>query len=139
VERNNPPFMSGVPELLLLRLLADDELYGYEIVRKVRGATGDAISLGEGVVYPVLHALEAAGALRSRRRLVNGRERQSYPVSDMVFSPAQLVSLISRDLTLVAGDVITCGTSLGVGPLKPGNTVEVVIDGIGTLGNRYGE
>ena len=78
MERNNPPFMSGVPELLLLRLLADDELYGYEIVRKVRGATGDAISLGEGVVYPVLHALEAAGALRSRRRLVNGRERVYY-------------------------------------------------------------
>jgi len=73
------------------------------------------------------------------RTIINGRERQSYPVSDMVFSPAQLVSLISRDLTLVAGDVITCGTSLGVGPLKPGNTVEVVIDGIGTLGNRYGE
>jgi len=78
VERNNPPFMSGVPELLLLKLLAEDELYGYEIVRKIRVATGDAISLGEGVVYPVLHALEAAGALRSRRRMVNGRERVYY-------------------------------------------------------------
>ena len=78
MERNNPPFMSGVPELLLLKLLADDELYGYEIVRKIRVATGDAISLGEGVVYPVLHALEAAGALRSRRRMVNGRERVYY-------------------------------------------------------------
>jgi PadR family transcriptional regulator, regulatory protein PadR len=78
VERNNPPFMAGVPELLLLKLLAEDELYGYEIVRKVRAATGDAISLGEGVVYPVLHALEAAGALRSRRRVVDGRERVYY-------------------------------------------------------------
>jgi len=73
------------------------------------------------------------------RTLVNGRERQSYPVSDMVFAPAQLVSLISRDLTLVAGDVISCGTSVGVGPLRPGNTVEIAIDGIGTLANRYGE
>jgi PadR family transcriptional regulator PadR len=70
--------MGGVPELLLLKLLADDELYGYEIVRMIRHATGDAISLGEGVVYPVLHALEAAGALRSRRRVVNGRERVYY-------------------------------------------------------------
>ena len=70
--------MTGVPELLLLRLLAEEELYGYEIVRKIRAATGDAISLGEGVVYPVLHALEAAGALRSRRRMVNGRERVYY-------------------------------------------------------------
>jgi 2-keto-4-pentenoate hydratase/2-oxohepta-3-ene-1,7-dioic acid hydratase in catechol pathway len=73
------------------------------------------------------------------RTLVNGRERQSYPVSDMVFAPAQLVSLISRDLTLVAGDIISCGTSVGVGPLRPGTTVEVAIDGIGTLSNRYGE
>ena len=78
MERNNPPFMSSVPELLLLKLLAEDELYGYEIVRKIRAATGDAISLGEGVVYPVLHALEAAGALRARRRVVNGRERVYY-------------------------------------------------------------
>ncbi|MGH9885005.1 MAG: PadR family transcriptional regulator, partial [bacterium] len=71
-------FMSGVPELLLLKLLAEEELYGYEIVRKIRAATGDAISLGEGVVYPVLHSLEEAGALRSRRRVVNGRERVYY-------------------------------------------------------------
>jgi len=78
MERSNPPFMSGVPELLLLRLLTDEELYGYEIVRKIREATGDAISLGEGVVYPVLHSLEAAGALRSRRRVVGGRERVYY-------------------------------------------------------------
>ncbi|HET9626788.1 MAG TPA: fumarylacetoacetate hydrolase family protein [Kofleriaceae bacterium] len=73
------------------------------------------------------------------RTLVNGRERQSYPAADMVFSPAQLVSLISRDMTLVAGDIITCGTSVGVGPLKPGMTVEVAIDGIGVLRNPYGE
>ena len=81
MERNNPPFMTGVPELLVLTLVADDELYGYEIVRRVRAATGDSISLGEGVIYPVLHALEAAGALKSRRRVVNGRERVYYAVT----------------------------------------------------------
>jgi 2-keto-4-pentenoate hydratase/2-oxohepta-3-ene-1,7-dioic acid hydratase in catechol pathway len=72
------------------------------------------------------------------RTLVDGHERQNYAVADMVFSPAQLVSLISRDLTLVPGDIISCGTSVGVGVLHPGNTVEIVIDGIGTLTNRYG-
>jgi len=46
--RSNPPFMSGVPELLLLRLLAKREMYGYELVRAIRQVTGDAISLGEG-------------------------------------------------------------------------------------------
>jgi 2-keto-4-pentenoate hydratase/2-oxohepta-3-ene-1,7-dioic acid hydratase in catechol pathway len=73
------------------------------------------------------------------RTIVNGRERQNYPVADMVFSPAQLVSLISRDMTLVAGDIITCGTSVGVGPVKAGMTVEIAIDGIGTLTNKYGD
>ncbi len=71
------------------------------------------------------------------RTLVNGRERQSYPVADMIFKPAQLVSLISRDMTLLPGDVIACGTSLGVLPLKTGSTVEVSIEGIGALRNEY--
>jgi 2-keto-4-pentenoate hydratase/2-oxohepta-3-ene-1,7-dioic acid hydratase in catechol pathway len=71
------------------------------------------------------------------RTLVNGRERQNYPVADMIFPPAKLVSLISRDLTLEPGDVIACGTSLGVLPMRPGTTVEVAIDGIGTLKNAF--
>jgi 2-keto-4-pentenoate hydratase/2-oxohepta-3-ene-1,7-dioic acid hydratase in catechol pathway len=71
------------------------------------------------------------------RTLVNGKERQNYPVSDMVFSPGQLVSLISRDLTLNPGDVISCGTSVGAGSLARGATVDVVIEGIGTLSNRF--
>ena len=71
--QSNPPFMSGVPELLLLRLLDQSEMYGYELVRAIRTATGDAISLGEGVIYPVLHALERNGALKSRRKAVGGR------------------------------------------------------------------
>lgn len=69
------------------------------------------------------------------RTLVNGRERQSYPVSELIFSPAEIVSHLSRDLVLEAGDVIACGTSLGVGAWKPGTTVEVEIAGIGLLRN----
>lgn len=71
------------------------------------------------------------------RTLVNGRERQNYPASDMIFGPAELVSRISQDMTLVAGDVIACGTSLGVLPMRPGTTVEVAIEGVGTLRNQY--
>jgi 2-keto-4-pentenoate hydratase/2-oxohepta-3-ene-1,7-dioic acid hydratase in catechol pathway len=70
--------------------------------------------------------------------VVAGRERQNYALSDMFFAPAELVSRLSHDMTLEAGDVILCGTSLGVLPMKPGTTVEVVIDGIGTLVNTYG-
>jgi 2-keto-4-pentenoate hydratase/2-oxohepta-3-ene-1,7-dioic acid hydratase in catechol pathway len=70
--------------------------------------------------------------------LLNGRERQRYPLADMIFKPAQLVSRISQDMTLHPGDVIMCGTSLGVMPMKPGSKVEVTIAGIGTLANAYG-
>ena len=69
---------------------------------------------------------------------LNGEVRQQYPISDMRFSVAKLVSEISFDLTLHPGDVILCGTSVGVGSMKPGSVVEVEIDGIGALSNRYG-
>lgn len=76
--------------------------------------------------------------LAARVRVVlNGDERQNYPLADMVFAPAKLVALVSRDMTLEPGDVIACGTSVGVGSMKPGSTVSVTIDGIGTLANRY--
>ncbi len=73
----------------------------------------------------------------SVKTLLNDKERQNYPVSDMIFKPAQIVSLISRDMTLYPGDVICCGTSVGVGSMKPGSKVAIVIDGIGTLSNEY--
>lgn len=68
---------------------------------------------------------------------LNGDVRQNYPISDMRFSVQQLVSLISFDLTLYPGDVILCGTSVGVGSMKPGSLIEIEIGGIGTLSNRF--
>lgn len=79
--QSNPPFMSGVPELLLLRVLSRGEMYGYELVKAVRVATGEAISLGEGVVYPALYGLEQRGALKARRKTVNGRSRVYYRIT----------------------------------------------------------
>ena len=76
--KTNPDFMTGVPELLVLRLLAEREMYGYELVQAVQTATGAAISLGEGVVYPTLHALEEQGCLKARRKAVAGRTRVYY-------------------------------------------------------------
>jgi PadR family transcriptional regulator PadR len=79
--QSNPPFMTGIPELLLLRLLAHREMYGYELVRTVRLTTGDAITLGEGVIYPALHSLERQGALKSKRKEVDGRTRVYYSLT----------------------------------------------------------
>jgi 2-keto-4-pentenoate hydratase/2-oxohepta-3-ene-1,7-dioic acid hydratase in catechol pathway len=92
---------------------------------------------GFGVFGPVIATgLDPAGL--SIRTVLNGDERQNYPVSDMIFPPARLVSRISQDLTLLPGDVIACGTSLGVGSMKqPSNSIEITIDGIGTLSNSF--
>lgn len=91
---------------------------------------------GFGPFGPVI-ATSVDPATLTVRTLVNGKQRQNYPVSDMIFSPVQLVSLISRDLTLFPGDIISCGTSVGAGSLAHGATVEVAIDGVGTLSNQY--
>lgn len=64
---------------------------------------------------------------------VNGRERQSYPANDMMMPPVEIVRLLSQDMTLMPGDVIACGTSIGARPVKGGDAVDVIIDGIGTL------
>ena len=81
VEMANTVFMNGVPELLILRTLASGEMYGYELVQAIGLKTNQAIKVGEGVVYPALHALEKNGMLKSRRKLVNGRTRVYYAIT----------------------------------------------------------
>jgi 2-keto-4-pentenoate hydratase/2-oxohepta-3-ene-1,7-dioic acid hydratase in catechol pathway len=66
---------------------------------------------------------------------VNGQVRQDSRTSDMVFGPAALVSFISHIMTLLPGDLISTGTPSGVGKLAAGDTVEVELEGIGTLTN----
>lgn len=103
----NPNFMNGVPELLILRLLQQEEMYGYEIVQAIRSRTDAVVAVGEGVVYPVLHTLEHDGALTSRRKTVNGRSRIYYSVtpagsrrlSELSETWATLASAIHKMLT----------------------------------------
>nr|WP_286207217.1 fumarylacetoacetate hydrolase family protein [Thermomicrobium sp. CFH 73360] len=74
-------------------------------------------------------------AVRSR---LNGELRQNSRTSQMLFSPAFLVSFISHVMTLEPGDIIMTGTPYGVGPMKPGDVIEVEIEGIGVLRNLVG-
>jgi PadR family transcriptional regulator PadR len=79
--RTNPDFLNGVPELVVLRLLARQPMYGYQIVQSIRLASGGELSFGEGSVYPVLHKLEAGGWLESKEESVGGRSRVVYRVT----------------------------------------------------------
>lgn len=91
-----------------------------------------------GAFGPVI-ATDIDLANTSIRAELNGRERQNYAVSDLMIQPADLVSVLSHDLTLYAGDIIACGTGPGALPMKAGATIDVIIDGIGTLSNIYDE
>lgn len=128
---------------------ASDHIFGYTVVNDITAA--DILNRdptfpqwarakgpdGYGPFGPwIVTGFDPAGA--RVRTVLNGQERQNYPLGDMIFSPARLVSLLSRDMTLHPGDLIACGTSVGVGAMKePTNTVDVEIEGIGTLRNTF--
>lgn len=67
---------------------------------------------------------------------VNGEVRQSSNINMFIFSIDEVVSYISKCMTLFPGDVILTGTPHGVGPVNSGDTMSVTIDGIGTLTNQ---
>jgi len=67
--------------------------------------------------------------------LLNGETRQRGTTADMIFSIPEVVSFVSRVMTLFPGDVIATGTPPGVGKMKPGDRVEVRVGGIGALTN----
>jgi len=66
---------------------------------------------------------------------LNGERRQHSNTKNLIFGPRQLVSFISRVMTLLPGDVIATGTPSGIGPMAIGDKIDVVIEGIGTLSN----
>lgn len=70
---------------------------------------------------------------------VNGEIRQEGGLTEMLFSPWQVASYLSRYLTLYPGDIIALGTPEGIGPILPGDTVEVEVSGIGILCNPVEE
>lgn len=127
---------------------ASDAIFGYTCINDVtaaeiisRDATFAQWTRAKsfptfGVFGPVIVTDIDPATLRVRT-LLDGVERQNYPCADMIFPPHKIVSLISRDLRLLPGDLIACGTSVGVGSMKPGVTVAVVIDAIGTLSNTF--
>lgn len=79
--RGKAPFMAGVPELLVLKVLSGRAMYGYELAQAIRETSVGEIALGEGVIYPLLHMLERDGALKSEQRMEGGRRRVYYAIT----------------------------------------------------------
>ena len=67
---------------------------------------------------------------------LNGEERQSSKLSEMIFKVPTIIEFVSNVMTLLPGDVILTGTPAGIGPMPAGASISVSIDGLGTLTNR---
>jgi 2-keto-4-pentenoate hydratase/2-oxohepta-3-ene-1,7-dioic acid hydratase in catechol pathway len=67
--------------------------------------------------------------------LLNGDLKQDSRTSNFIFSVEELVSFVSHAMTLKPGDIIATGTPSGIGAMQRGDTIEIVIEGIGTLRN----
>lgn len=68
---------------------------------------------------------------------VNGEARQSGDIADMIWSVPEIISILSTYVTLAAGDLIFTGTPAGVGPIKPGDSIVGIVDGIDPIAIRY--
>jgi len=79
--RSKTHFVNGIPEMLILRLLSHEEMYGYQLVEVIRRRSHETLEFAEGCLYPILHKLAAAGYLTSRREIVEGRPRHYYRTS----------------------------------------------------------
>ena len=85
-------------------------------------------------IGPVIATDLDPGKLRVMTRL-NGKTVQDSNTSDLLFSVPRLIAYMSQSMTLLPGDIILTGTPAGIGPMKPGDTVEIEIEGIGVLRN----
>jgi 2-keto-4-pentenoate hydratase/2-oxohepta-3-ene-1,7-dioic acid hydratase in catechol pathway len=126
---------------------ARDAIFGYTVINDVtaqdvvgRDKTFPQYTRGKGfdtfsIFGPVIDTAVDPLTLRIQSR-INGRLCQDYPVTDLALDPYHVVASVSHTMTLEAGDVIACGTSLGADPITVGDEVEIRIDGIGVLLNR---
>ena len=129
------------------RATVGDVIFGYTCVNDVTAATPlfanpefpqwcRAKSFpGFGPLGPTIATDMDPDGLRVRA-ILDGEVKQDYPVSDMIFSPPEIVWQLSQELTLLPGDVIACGTSVGATAMASGQTIDVEIPGIGRLSNQ---
>ena len=123
---------------------ADDYIFGYSCANDftardlqlgdtqwTRGKSFDTFCpIGPGIVSTINHDDSTI------KLTVNGEVRQKSNLNQLIFSARDVVSYISNHMTLLPGDVILTGTPHGVGPVSPGDSMTVTIDGIGSLTNQ---
>lgn len=79
--RKHPYFINGLAELIVLQTLEREELYGYQLLKKINEDSQNNLHFEEGAIYPLLHSLERDGYIRSRTEKVKGRKRYYYSLT----------------------------------------------------------
>lgn len=78
----NTALIRGTLTTLILKMLADNgQMYGYEIIQRIKESSQGKMNITEGALYPALHKLESEGLLNTERRSVSGRVRKYYSLS----------------------------------------------------------
>src|SRR3989338_1318634 len=77
----NKELLKGSSELLVLAVLRDEPLYGYEIAKRIKSSSDDLFTMGEGTLYPILHKLEQAKLLTAFWEEIGGRKRKYYSIT----------------------------------------------------------
>lgn len=79
--RYSKELLKGSTHLLVLAVLEKEDLYGYRITREIELRSGNELSMGEGTLYPILHALEKEKHVESYWREFDGRNRKYYHIT----------------------------------------------------------
>lgn len=75
-------YMALGTSMLVLKLLENQSMYGYQIIKELEQQSENVFCLQEGTLYPILHGLEQQGAVISVRKVAgNGRERKYYEIT----------------------------------------------------------
>jgi PadR family transcriptional regulator PadR len=127
IKKTNPDFLNGVPELLVLQLLARKPMHGYDVVRAVREGSGLKLDFGEGCIYPVLHRLEAQQLLVGRREEVGGRHRIIYRVTKR--GQKRLAESVAIWCDIVAAVQAVMAGGVGQGGVHPADVPQGGKDG----------
>lgn len=115
-QRTNPDFHNGVPELLILQLLARRPMHGYDLVKAIHRETGGTLAFGEGCIYPILHRLEAQKQLDCEEIEIRARIRRVYRVT--ASGKKQLAASVSawRRVAQAVAQVLEGGADVQVEP-----------------------
>ena len=98
--------LDGVPELLILRLLAHQEMYGYQLVAEIHRRSRGAFEFGEGCIYPVLHRLVKQEMLLERAQEIDGRTRRYYRLAA---AGRQRMAALENTWQHVSETIAACG------------------------------